>query len=71
MTSDATEKSIAHLLEKNAKEIGDKTAIHFDHENLTFTYSQLNERVDQFANTLFNEGVKKRDHVAVMLPRRP
>ncbi|MCK5687472.1 acyl--CoA ligase, partial [bacterium] len=71
MTSEVREKSIAHLLEKNAKEIGDKTAIHFDHENLTFTYSQLNERVDQFANALFNKSVKKKDHVAVMLPNCP
>lgn len=65
------EKNIGVLLEKAAAQHGDKTAIHFDFEALSFSYSGLNRRVNQFA-TLFKEsGVRQHDHVAVMLPNCP
>lgn len=68
MTLQTKANNISQLLEKNAKENGDKIAIHFNHENLTFTYGQLNDRVNQYSNALSNTGVIKGDHVAVMLP---
>ena len=63
--------NIPALLEKAAAAYGDKTAIHFDHEELSLSYRQLNERVNQFANALATAGVKKGDHVSVMLPNCP
>jgi crotonobetaine/carnitine-CoA ligase len=71
VTLELKEKSIARLLEKNAAEIGHKPAIHFIQEQLTLTYSQLNERVNQFANVFYDSGIGKDDHVAVMLPNCP
>lgn len=71
MKQQKRKQTISQLLEKNADMFGDKSAIHFDHENITFTYRQLNERVNQFANALSHEGVRKDDHVAVMLPNCP
>jgi long-chain acyl-CoA synthetase len=36
-----------------------------------FTYQQLNEQVDRFANALYQLGVRKGDRVALMLPNSP
>jgi len=63
--------NIGTLLDKAPALYGEKTAIHFDHEDLALSYRQLNESVNQFANALRTEGVKKGDHVAVMLPNCP
>jgi len=65
------ENNIGALLEKAAMRHGENKAIHFDHENLGFSYRELNRRVNQYANTLRAEGIKKADHVAVMLPNCP
>jgi crotonobetaine/carnitine-CoA ligase len=65
------ENNIGTLLEKAARRHGDDKAIHFDYENWEFTYTQLNARVNQYANALQAEGIKKGDHVAVMLPNCP
>jgi carnitine-CoA ligase len=63
--------NISALIENAADKFGHKTAIHFDHEGLSFTYRQLNDRVNQFANGLASAGIKKGDHVSVMLPNCP
>ncbi len=60
-----------HLYEK-----GDKTAILFEpndpsEEAEHITYRQLYERVNQFANTLKSEGIKKGDRVCIYLPMIP
>jgi crotonobetaine/carnitine-CoA ligase len=65
------EKNIGTLLENAAHRYGDNKVIHFDYENSDFTYSQLNARVNQYANALYAEGIKRGDHVAVMLPNCP
>ena len=65
------EKNIGTLLEKATQRYGENKAIHFDYEGLGFTYTQLNERVNQYANALQAEGIKRGDHVAVMLPNCP
>src|SRR4030042_3932765 len=62
------EKNIRKTLEKAAAQYGEKVAIHFEYDDISFSYSELNKRVNQFANVLRSRGVKKADHVAVMLP---
>ncbi|MCP4624456.1 MAG: acyl--CoA ligase, partial [bacterium] len=65
------ENTIGALLDKAARRYGENKALHFDYENIGFSYRQLNARVNQYANVLQAEGIKKGDHVAVMLPNRP
>ncbi len=65
------ENSIGTLLEKAASRYGKNKAIHFVYEKLGFSYEELNTRVNQYANALQEEGIKKGDHVAVMLPNCP
>ena len=65
------EKNIGTLLEKAAQRYGENKAIHFDYEDWGYTYTQLNARVNQYANALRAEGIEKGDHVAVMLPNCP
>ena len=62
------ENTIPILLDKNAAANPEKIAIHFDHENLTLTYEKLNKKVNQYANALYNQGIRKSDHIGVMLP---
>ncbi len=64
-------KNIGELLEKAANENKDKTVIHFHHENLKLSYSQLNKTVNQYANTFRKKGIQKGDHIGVMLSNCP
>ena len=55
---------------------GDKTAILFEPNDPKepaeyITYSQLSERVNQFANVLKSKGIKKGDRVCIYLPMIP
>ncbi|MBU3821521.1 acetate--CoA ligase [Flavobacteriaceae bacterium XHP0103] len=55
---------------------GDKTAIIFEPNDPKeasehITYKQLHERVNQFANVLKDEGIKKGDRVCIYLPMIP
>jgi acetyl-CoA synthetase len=55
---------------------GDKTAILFepnnpDEEAEHITYQQLSDRVNQFANVLKEQGIKKGDRVCIYLPMIP
>jgi acetyl-CoA synthetase len=55
---------------------GDKTAILFEPNNPSdpaehISYNQLHERVNQFANVLKSQGIKKGDRVCVYLPMIP
>ncbi len=65
------EKNIGVLLERSAAQHGDKTAIHFDHEDLSISYLELNATVNRFANVFSSKGISQNDHVAVMLPNCP
>ena len=42
-----------------------------DEESITLSYSQLFDKVKQFANVLLNKGVKKGDRVAIYMPMIP
>lgn len=52
-------------LKLNAIRYGEKEAISFNGKS--FTYKQLNERVNQLAHAMQSEGIKKGDKVAFML----
>ena len=71
MSVSGIEKNIGTLLERTAARYEEKTAIHFDHENVCLSFRQLNEKVNQFARALQDKGVQKNDHVAVMLRNCP
>ena len=65
------EKNIGALAEKAADRYRGKEAIHFDHEGIGFSFEELNAKGNQFSNALYSKGVRKGDHVAVMLPNCP
>jgi acyl-CoA synthetase (AMP-forming)/AMP-acid ligase II len=56
--------TIGELLRRSAKARPNKTALIFE-EN-TFTFKELNDVVNKFANALANSGVKKGDRVGVI-----
>jgi acetyl-CoA synthetase len=65
-----------NCLDKNLKEKGDKIALIWEpeptEENVrTFTYQQLFEEVNKFANVLKKIGVKKGDRIGIYLPMIP
>lgn len=64
-------QNVAVLLEKQAANYGNKPLVHFIEEDLTLTYDEFNRRVNQYANTLKDNGIGKGDHVALMLPNCP
>ena len=59
--------TLVELLERNARELPEKPAlISTGH---CFTYNQLNEAANRLADSLLAMGLKKHDHVVIMLPR--
>jgi len=62
------EQNIGDLVEKAAKEFGDKPVLTVDHENITISFRELNARANQFANAFSYSGIKPGEHVGVMLP---
>jgi long-chain acyl-CoA synthetase len=57
------------LLEKNAWEFGEKTAVIFGGK--TISYSELDSLSIRFANALISSGVEKGDRIALFLPNLP
>lgn len=57
--------SIDQYLRQSAQRFGDKTAIHYGDE--TITYRQLDQEVDNIAQGLISLGLKHHDKVAVIL----
>ncbi|MDP5275623.1 ATP-dependent acyl-CoA ligase [Chengkuizengella axinellae] len=64
-----SEKTAVELIKKNAKKIPKQTFLQFN-EN-TYTYSELNQFSGKVANHLRNLGIKKGDHVALMMKNCP
>lgn len=60
--------NIGSLLQAAADHYGDKKFFHIDHEDLSFSFAEMNTRVNQYANALRQEGITTGTHVAVMLP---
>jgi long-chain acyl-CoA synthetase len=61
--------NFAVLLTESARTTPDHTALILD--SLKLTYSQLNALTNQFANGLDRLGIKRGDHVALMMPNLP
>lgn len=72
---DAAGVNIAHrVLDDNiARGLGDRVALYFDADDRqeSYTFNQLNEIVNRFANTLDKRGLQRGDRLALFLPRSP
>lgn len=65
---------VQQLIDKNIScGRGNRVALYFDAEDRkeSYTFSQLNEQVNRFANVLSKYGFKKGDRLAIFLPRSP
>ncbi len=65
--------TLGALLSEQAKRFGDRPAIIFDEPgiNVSWTYAELNRRVDQLGKGLMALGVENGDRIAVLSPNRP
>lgn len=63
------EKTVGDLIEKNAKEIPNQTFLRF--KDQTYTFAELDELSGKVAAHLSHLGIKKGDHVALMLKNCP
>jgi long-chain acyl-CoA synthetase len=61
--------NLKQILEQTAKRYGDKTAIIYGEERLS--YAELDESSNKIANALIERGVEKGDRVAIVLPDIP
>lgn len=62
------EKTIGGLFDEVVSRYGDADALVSRHQILRMTYSQLKERVDEFAVALLGFGVQKGDRVGIWSP---
>jgi acetyl-CoA synthetase len=65
---------VTNALERHLESRGNQSALIWEGENgenRTFTYAELNEQVNRFANVLKSLGVAKGDRVAIYMPRIP
>ena len=63
------QRTIGHLLADKATRVGDRTWLIFGDQR--YTYAQAHDLSNRFANGFRELGVRKGDHVAVMLPNCP
>jgi acyl-coenzyme A synthetase/AMP-(fatty) acid ligase len=68
MSISLLERNIGKLLEKAATRYKDRTVLIVEHEDVSITFRELDEKVNQYANALRQEGVEQGEHVGVMLP---
>jgi crotonobetaine/carnitine-CoA ligase len=68
MTLTLDEPNIGTLLESAAEKYEDKTVLIVDHEEISYSFRELDDKVNQFANALRQQGIERGHHVAVMLP---
>ncbi|MBI3009244.1 MAG: AMP-binding protein, partial [Candidatus Omnitrophica bacterium] len=61
--------TLVELLERNARELPDKTAVAFHTRRIN--YRELNDTVNKVSCALLDMGIKKGDRVGFMLPRIP
>ena len=60
------ERTLGQWLEHWAEETPDKEYIVYSDRNLRFTWSQLNQRVDDMAKGLIAVGVERGTHVGIL-----
>jgi crotonobetaine/carnitine-CoA ligase len=68
MTTIEFPKNIGSLLEAAAARFGTKQFFTVDHEGVSFSFEEMNRKVNQYANALWQEGIRAGTHVSVMLP---
>jgi long-chain acyl-CoA synthetase len=61
--------NLKQMLERTAREVPQQTAIVLGSRKVS--YRELDETSNRIANALFNLGIKKGDHVAILLSRTP
>jgi crotonobetaine/carnitine-CoA ligase len=66
---DVDDRTIGHVLADKAKRIGDRVFLR--HGGRLFTYRDVDEMTNRYANGFASIGVGRGDHVAVMLPNCP
>jgi carnitine-CoA ligase len=66
---DLDQRTTAHILADKATRVGDRPFLHW--QGRTFTYRDLDELTDRYANGFAELGVGKGDHVAMLLPNGP
>ena len=67
MSIPGLDQNIGRLLEKSVEKYNDKTLLHLHETNVSLTYRQTNQTVNQYAHVLQDAGIRKGDHLAVML----
>ena len=65
----SSDKTISELFEKQVEKTPDTTALIFG--DISFTYSELNEKANQLAHYLRSDGIKNGNIVGIMLNRSP
>ncbi len=64
-------KNMAAFCAQQAEKLGDQVALNFFEYGVTVTYQQLEQRSNCAASSLQKMGVKKGDHVALMMHNHP
>ncbi|BBF42881.1 O-succinylbenzoic acid--CoA ligase [Lachnospiraceae bacterium KM106-2] len=64
-------QSINQYLEPCFTKYHSNTAILYPEENLSFRYDEMREQIHRYARSLCSWGVKRNDHVAIILPTSP
>lgn len=68
MTNSDFPRNIGSLLEAAANKYGEKKFFTVDHEGISFSFTEMNSKVNQVANALWHQGIRPGIHVSVMLP---
>jgi acyl-CoA synthetase (AMP-forming)/AMP-acid ligase II len=61
-------ENMASLLDEKAAKLGDAIAANFFDDGVEVSYRELAEKTHRLANSLLAQGIRKRSHVAVMVP---
>ena len=62
---------VHECLERNALRVANRMALVSSDGDTSYTYRELNERVNSLSNALISMGINKGDRVAVYLPNIP
>ncbi|MHA1390647.1 MAG: class I adenylate-forming enzyme family protein [Promethearchaeota archaeon] len=69
ITKEDTKMNLRELVNNQAKKYEDKTFMYW--EDITISYSQIDELTNKVANFLYDLGIRKGDKVSVYLPNMP
>ena len=69
ITKEDIKMNLRELVNNQAKKYEDKTFMYW--EDITISYSQIDELTNKVANFLYNLGIRKGDKVSVYLPNMP